>query len=106
MGLLSKLGPIGRSLAFWKVLRDRSVPWWGKLGFVVSSLTYFAIPTDLVPDLPVIGWVDDLVAMAAFGWFFTDALPRFTRSRLVRWWMDRHRRRRAERAAAGGVESE
>lgn len=100
MGLMTKLGPFGRVFMFWRVLRDRSVPWWGKLGFVVSSLIYIVIPTDLVPDIPVIGWVDDVVAMAAFGWFFTDALPRWSRSRLVRWWSDRRRRLRHEESAA------
>ncbi|MEM1108917.1 MAG: DUF1232 domain-containing protein [Planctomycetota bacterium] len=81
MGLLSKLGPIGRALAFWKVLRDRSVPWWGKIAFVAASLGYAVNPADLIPDLiPIVTWLDDLIMLPIFAWLFGKKLPAIVRS--------------------------
>lgn len=80
MGLLRKIGPTGRALAFWKILRDRSVPWWGKLAFVLASLGYAINPFDLVPDFIIgIGWLDDLIMLPLFAWLFGKVLPGLTR---------------------------
>lgn len=80
MGLLRKIGPVGRALAFWKILRDRSVPWWGKLTFVAASLGYAINPLDLIPDIFFgIGWLDDLMVLPIFAWLFGKVLPGLTR---------------------------
>ncbi|MEM7625847.1 MAG: DUF1232 domain-containing protein [Planctomycetota bacterium] len=88
MACFGKIGPIGRALMFWKVLRDRSVPWWGKLSFIAASLGYIAFPIDAVPDLFFgVGWIDDLIALPVFAWLFGRVLPRITR------WNAQRRRR-------------
>lgn len=80
MGLLGKIGPIGRVLAFWKILRDKSVPWWGKASFIAASLGYAINPLDLMPDLILgIGWLDDLIMLPIFAWLFGRALPGLVR---------------------------
>ena len=80
MPLLSKFSPLARFLMFWKVLRDQSVPWWGKFLFVGFTLAYGIMPLDAIPDFFLgIGWIDDLIAMPLFAWFFGRLLPRLTR---------------------------
>ena len=81
MSMLSKFGPVGRFLMFWKVLRDKSVPWWGKFLFVAVTLGYLANPIDLIPDVIIgIGWIDDLILMPVFAWVFGRFLPHLTGS--------------------------
>ncbi|MBB6429060.1 YkvA family protein [Algisphaera agarilytica] len=76
MGLLRKIGPLGRALAFWRILRDKSVPWWGKVTFIAASLGYIASPIDMMPDFLLgIGWLDDLIVLPIFAWFFGKKLP-------------------------------
>lgn len=80
MGLAGKIGPLGRALAFWKILRDKSVPWWGKISFIAASLGYVISPIDLIPDLILgIGWIDDLIILPLFAWLFGKALPGLVR---------------------------
>jgi uncharacterized membrane protein YkvA (DUF1232 family) len=48
-----------------RYLRDAAVPGWRKF-VVAGALAYVLLPIDLVPDLvPVLGWLDDLGALAA-----------------------------------------
>ncbi|MEM8739008.1 MAG: DUF1232 domain-containing protein [Planctomycetota bacterium] len=76
MGLATKLGPLGRALAFWRVLRNPAVPVWGRVLFVVASVAYLMMPFDVVTDLiPVVGWIDDLIALPLFAWLFGQLLP-------------------------------
>lgn len=92
MGLIGKIGPIGRALAFWKILRDKSVPWWGKISFIAASLGYVISPIDLIPDIFLgIGWIDDLIILPIFAWLFGKALPG-----LVRRWGRRQQQREAK----------
>lgn len=89
MACFCRIGPLGRALMFWKVLRDRSVPWWGKLSFIAASVGYVALPIDLLPDLIIgLGWIDDLIALPIFAWFFGRVLPRITR-----WFQQRQHRK-------------
>ncbi|MEM1028617.1 MAG: DUF1232 domain-containing protein, partial [Planctomycetota bacterium] len=87
MGFLGKIGPIGRALAFWRILRDRSVPWWGKVSFIAASLGYVISPADLMPDIVFgIGWLDDLIILPIFAWLFGKKIPA-----IVRGWQERQR---------------
>jgi uncharacterized membrane protein YkvA (DUF1232 family) len=48
-----------------RYLRDAAVPGWRKF-VVAGALAYVLLPIDLVPDLvPLLGWLDDLGALAA-----------------------------------------
>ncbi|MEM6459699.1 MAG: DUF1232 domain-containing protein [Planctomycetota bacterium] len=85
MGLIRSLGPVGRVIAFWRIFRDRSVPWWSKLLFAVSSFAYLVMPADFVPDLLLgVGWLDDLLALPVFAYLFGKVVPGLTR-----WWQRR-----------------
>lgn len=50
-----------------RYFRDPSAGWFGKL-FVLAAVLYVVFPLDLVPDVPLVGWLDDLgvasIAMA------------------------------------------
>lgn len=50
-----------------RYFRDPAAGWFGKL-FVLAAALYVVFPFDLVPDVPIVGWLDDLgvagVAMA------------------------------------------
>lgn len=53
---------------FWRFLRDPRAPALPKLFFLLA-LAYVAMPVDLIPDVPLIGWLDDAGVLAiALGW--------------------------------------
>lgn len=55
--------------------RDPSASVLGKLVALVA-LVYVAVPVDLVPDVPVVGWLDDLgVVGLATGWLHRRLRP-------------------------------
>lgn len=61
---------IGRIRAIARYFRDPSASILGKL-FVFAALAYVISPVDLVPDVPVVGWLDDMGVMSlavAFMW--------------------------------------
>jgi uncharacterized membrane protein YkvA (DUF1232 family) len=48
-----------------RLAADRAVPWWARL-LLWALVAYLILPIDLVPDfLPVIGYADDVVLVAA-----------------------------------------
>ncbi|MDQ0733664.1 YkvA family protein [Arthrobacter agilis] len=48
-----------------RLATDRAVPWWARL-LLWALAVYLILPIDLVPDfLPVIGYADDVVLVAA-----------------------------------------
>jgi uncharacterized membrane protein YkvA (DUF1232 family) len=56
---------IEKALILYYCLIDRDTPAWAK-AVIVGALGYFAVPTDVVPDLiPVAGYSDDLGALAS-----------------------------------------
>jgi uncharacterized membrane protein YkvA (DUF1232 family) len=62
------LKKIGRARAFVRYFRDPQASVLGKL-FVLAAVAYVIWPMDLIPDVPIIGWLDDLgVASLAMGW--------------------------------------
>lgn len=58
---------IGRMQALGRYFRDPSASFFGK-AFVALAAAYVVWPLDLLPDVPLVGWLDDLgvasVAMA------------------------------------------
>lgn len=68
-------GPLGRFLAdlklLFSIIKDytsgeyREIPWWS-VAAIVAALLYVLTPIDLIPDfIPVIGYVDDALVVAA-----------------------------------------
>ncbi len=59
---------IGRARALVRYFRDPSASLFGKL-FVLAAVVYVVCPIDLIPDVPIVGWLDDLgVASLAAAW--------------------------------------
>lgn len=59
---------VGRARALVRYFRDPSASSLGKL-FVLLAVAYVVWPADLVPDVPIVGWLDDLgVASFAAAW--------------------------------------
>ena len=50
---------IGRARALIRYFRDSEASILGKL-FVFATVVYVICPIDLIPDVPVVGWLDDL----------------------------------------------
>jgi uncharacterized membrane protein YkvA (DUF1232 family) len=48
--------------ALGRYYRDPSASTLGKL-VIVLALVYVVVPVDLIPDVPVVGWLDDLGVM-------------------------------------------
>jgi len=63
-----------RPRALWQYLRDPKKPWGPKLA-VLGAIAYLILPMDLIPDMPLIGFLDDLgVLTAAVAWLARNAL--------------------------------
>ncbi len=67
---------MGLFKAFFTFLRDPSAPVLGKL-FVFAVLAYVVFPIDLVPDFPVVGWIDDAGFAALAVWYLSGALEKY-----------------------------
>jgi uncharacterized membrane protein YkvA (DUF1232 family) len=54
----------------WKLLQDKRVAFKNKAIFIGTSLLYFLIPYDLIPDFPIIGHIDDFfIFLFLINWF-------------------------------------
>ena len=49
-------------------IRDPSVALWRKASGLMAAV-YVVWPIDLIPDFPLIGWVDDLGVASGVAWF-------------------------------------
>jgi uncharacterized membrane protein YkvA (DUF1232 family) len=61
---------IGRLRALARYFRDSNASIFGKL-FVFAAVVYVISPVDLIPDVPIVGWLDDMGVMSlavAFMW--------------------------------------
>lgn len=69
-GLWSVIGKVGKTVAkpaltLYYVLQADTTPA-SKKALIVGALGYLILPIDLIPDfIPVVGWTDDLAALAA-----------------------------------------
>ncbi len=69
----------------WRLLKDRRVPFFGKLVFVLA-LAYVVWPLDLIPDfaLPVLGQIDDVaILLAGLRFFMRQAPPEILEEHLA-----------------------
>lgn len=54
-----------------RYFRDPSASVFGKL-FVLLAVVYVVSPVDLIPDVPFVGWLDDIGVMGlAMSWLFS-----------------------------------
>jgi uncharacterized membrane protein YkvA (DUF1232 family) len=61
---------VGRARALLRYFRDPRASILGKL-FVFAAVVYVIMPVDLIPDVPVVGWLDDLGVMSlAVAWMW------------------------------------
>jgi uncharacterized membrane protein YkvA (DUF1232 family) len=55
--------------------RDPSVALWKKL-IGVAAVLYAVWPLDVIPDVPVIGWLDDLGVLSLATWYMVREIKR------------------------------
>ena len=61
---------IGRARALVRYFRDPAASAFGKL-FVLAAVIYVVSPVDLIPDVPIVGWLDDMGVMSlAVAWMW------------------------------------
>ena len=67
---MKTLPKIGRARALVRYFRDREASIFGKL-FVLAAVVYVISPVDLIPDVPIVGWLDDMGVMSlAVAWMW------------------------------------
>lgn len=58
----------------WKLIKDSRLPLQNKLIFVGVSIIYLVLPVDIIPDIPLLGQLDDFtIFMILFNWFLNKA---------------------------------
>jgi len=67
---------IGWVPAFWRYMRDRDASIFGKL-LAVFAVAYVVMPLDLIPDVPFIGWLDDIGVVALVGAWLTRRIAEY-----------------------------
>lgn len=67
---------LGFATALWRYLRDRDASIFGKL-LAVFAVAYVIMPVDLIPDVPLIGWLDDLGVVALVGAWLTRRINEY-----------------------------
>jgi uncharacterized membrane protein YkvA (DUF1232 family) len=67
---MKTLAKIGRARALYRYFRDPAASVLGKL-FVLAAVVYVISPVDLIPDVPIVGWLDDMGVMSlAVAWMW------------------------------------
>ena len=67
---MKTLAKIGRARALVRYFRDPAASIFGKL-FVLAAVVYVICPIDLIPDVPIVGWLDDIGVMSlAVAWMW------------------------------------
>lgn len=63
----------------WRLLQNPQVPSFQKLLITVIGLGYLLWPLDLIPDIPLLGQIDDLgVIFLLLNWFVNRSEPQDT----------------------------
>jgi len=60
-----------------RFFRDREASLLGKL-FVLAAVFYVVWPADLIPDVPIIGWLDDIGVMGLATLYLSRVLKRYS----------------------------
>jgi uncharacterized membrane protein YkvA (DUF1232 family) len=58
----------------WRLLQDERVAWYYKL-IPVAAFAYVISPIDLIPDIPIIGQIDDLAVVMGAMSLFISLIP-------------------------------
>lgn len=72
----SKRRSVGRARALVRFFKDRDASIFGKL-FVLAAVFYVVWPADLIPDVPVIGWLDDIGVMGLATAYLARVIGRY-----------------------------
>lgn len=67
---------VGRLRALVRFFKDREASLLGKL-FVLAAIFYVVWPADLIPDVPIIGWLDDIGVMGLATAYLTRVIARY-----------------------------
>jgi uncharacterized membrane protein YkvA (DUF1232 family) len=67
---------VGRLRALVLYFKDGKASIFGKL-FVLAAVFYVVWPADLIPDVPVIGWLDDLGVMGIATAFLSRVIAKY-----------------------------
>lgn len=67
---------VGRLRALGRFFKDRDASLLGKL-FVLAAAFYVVWPADLIPDVPVIGWLDDIGVMGLATAYLSRVIGRY-----------------------------
>jgi uncharacterized membrane protein YkvA (DUF1232 family) len=84
MKMSSAKAPIGRSAraqtswlrALGRYYGDPAASLLGKL-VALFAVVYAVMPLDLIPDVPVVGWLDDIGVMGLATWWLMRAVARY-----------------------------
>lgn len=70
------LKKLGWTTAMWRYLRDREASIFGKL-LALFAVAYVVMPVDLIPDVPFIGWLDDIGVVTLVGAWLTRRISEY-----------------------------
>ena len=70
------MNKVGRTRALIRFFKDRDASLFGKM-FVLAAVFYVVWPADLIPDVPVIGWLDDLGVMGLATAYLARVISRY-----------------------------
>jgi uncharacterized membrane protein YkvA (DUF1232 family) len=73
---MMKVGRIGRVRALGRFFKDRDASLLGKL-FVLAAVFYVVWPADLIPDVPIVGWLDDIGVMGLATAYLSRVIARY-----------------------------
>lgn len=75
---LAGRGKLGWFRALYRYYKDPTASPLGKLVVFLAAI-YVVLPTDLVPDVPIIGWLDDLGVMGLATAWLARRVARYRR---------------------------
>jgi uncharacterized membrane protein YkvA (DUF1232 family) len=70
------MNKVGRFRALLRFFKDPDASLFGKL-FVLGAVFYVIWPADLIPDVPVIGWLDDIGVMGLATAYLARTISRY-----------------------------
>lgn len=73
---LRSLKKLGWVAGFWRYMRDGEASIFGKL-LAVFAVLYVVCPVDLIPDVPFVGWLDDIGVVALVGAWLTRRISEY-----------------------------
>ena len=62
--------------AIYRSLTDKEADWKPK-ALTVFALLYALWPADLIPDIPVFGWMDDVGILFLAGWYLSHKAKKY-----------------------------